>query len=174
MILKYGNIWSNYGFSEHKILITTNSFVKNNGELVMEKGLAKEAKEKFSDLPKKCGDMILGMNCHMKFYGMMMISKYIGIFQVKYDWNDFANLEIIKNSTKMLDKLSRRNQEYVFNLNFPGIGNGRLTYNQVFPIIKIMPNNVLVWQSKETKPLKKFAIENSENDGEKLTKELFE
>ena len=171
MIQNNGNMWQNYGVANHKLLITTNSFVKSNGELVMGRGIAYEAKDKFPDLPRKCGETILGLNAHLKFYGVVMINETLGIFQVKYNWSDNALLKLIEGSTIMLDKLARTNNKLTFNLNFPGIGNGHLNYNQVFPIVKRLPDNVILWQYGKDKVQMKVV---EKEPGEKLFKELFE
>ena len=170
MIQNNGNMWKNYGLANHKLLITTNSFVKSNGELVMGKGIAQEAKDKFPDLPRKCGETILGLNAHLKFYGVIMISDSLGIFQVKYNWSDNALLKLIEGSTIMLDKLARTNNRLTFNLNFPGIGNGRLNYNQVFPIVKRLPDNVILWQYSEEKVNMKIV---EKEPGETILNDLF-
>ncbi|KKK48761.1 hypothetical protein LCGC14_3141900, partial [marine sediment metagenome] len=52
-----GNIW-NFHEQGHWIVITTNGTVKANGEAVMGRGVALQAKRKFPALPKLLGKQI--------------------------------------------------------------------------------------------------------------------
>jgi len=57
MLEAYGNIWD-LAPDYDAVVITTNGYVKKNGEAVMGRGIAKEAKEIFPDLPLKLGKRI--------------------------------------------------------------------------------------------------------------------
>jgi len=54
MIEAFGNIWDHIDEYD-AIVITTNGFVKNNGEAVMGRGIALEAKERYPELPRWLG-----------------------------------------------------------------------------------------------------------------------
>lgn len=58
MLEAYGDIWDNIDAYD-AVVITTNGFVKNNGEAVMGRGIALAAKERFPQLPFKLGQRIL-------------------------------------------------------------------------------------------------------------------
>ena len=57
MIEKKGDIWKITGDNDI-IVITTNGFVKANGECVMGRGIALAAKKRFGYIPKLLGDYI--------------------------------------------------------------------------------------------------------------------
>lgn len=57
MLEAYGNIWD-LAPEYDTVVITTNGYVKKNGEAVLGRGIAKEAKEIFPDLPLKLGKRI--------------------------------------------------------------------------------------------------------------------
>ncbi len=133
-----GNIW--LAKPPVMIVITTNSQVKASGELVMGAGIALEAARKAPRLPAECGKAV---HEHGRVYGFLPIRHPrtpgvagIGIFQTKEDWKDNANLVLIANSAKMLSEYARYNADIPIRLNYPGIGFGRLTKEQVGPILE--------------------------------------
>jgi hypothetical protein len=145
MILKFGNMWATERLATHKILITTNAVVKNDGTLVMGKGIAKQASDRYPELPTICGTIIKNSGKANSFYGCLMVTEKLGIFQTKVNWRDDSSLNIIERSTDMLLEIAS-NDSSIFNLNYPGIGAGNLTTHQVYPIIERLPDNVFVWK----------------------------
>lgn len=142
-----GDLWDS---KDEIILVTTNSFVKKNGELVMGRGAAKEAKELFPDFSLDLGYEIT--NIYGKKYGIIIIpydryDRLLGAFQVKYNWWEDADLDLIKFSTEILCKEMNENfNDLKCSLNFPGIGNGRLKYDDVLDIVKVLPDNVSLYR----------------------------
>lgn len=129
-------------------LITTNSFLKMNGALVMGAGIAKEARDKFPGLDLALGKQIK----HLSKYGVLISPKFpeakLGAFQVKYNYKDNASLELIKYSTQILIAVIDGMNLYDcdINLNYPGIGNGHLLKKDVKKIVDKLPNNVKLWE----------------------------
>lgn len=127
------NIW-NYK-DKGTIIIPTNGFVKKNGECVMGRGLALQAKQRYPDLP-----FLLGQ--HIKTHGNTIgyFYKYDLIsFPVKHNWWEQANLELIEHSAIDLGKkyIEPYNLGCNINLYMPriGCGNGKLEWGNVLPII---------------------------------------
>ena len=56
--------------------------------------------------------------------------------------------ELIKISTSMLGELANVYTNTRFDLNFPGIGNGHLSKDEILPIISKLPDNVHIWEYK--------------------------
>lgn len=151
MIEKTGNMWSVYDTTD-LFLITTNSFIKQDGTLVMGAGIAKQARDRFKEvhldgafgmaIEDKCG--------HLGKYGLI-VSKFwpisrLGMFQVKYNWKDKADLKLIEYSTQQLIEFCQKNKYPRVDLNYPGIGNGKLQEKDVYEVIKYLPNCVNVWK----------------------------
>lgn len=154
MVYEKGDMWSVYGKTD-LFCITTNSIIKNNGELVMGKGIAKEAAFRIPNLPKVAGTLINKRTCETlnNKYGLLIVPSLmqnLGLFQVKYNWKDEADLELIEYSTNRLIEFTNDQLYYQsdlrIDLNFPGIGNGRLNRNKVLPIIEKLPDSVHVWE----------------------------
>lgn len=146
MKLAKGNMWTVW--NKGMFIVTTNSYIKNGGRLVMGAGIAKQARNRLTGVDLKLGSMIRDTCGHLGFYGFLPVSSVFGAFQVKYDWIDSADLDLIKRSTSQLADFATQRPEMTFNLNFPGIGNGRLARNIVLPIIETLPDNVTVWELK--------------------------
>jgi hypothetical protein len=145
------------------VLVTTNAMVRANGSLVMGRGAAKELVDRFPRIDRDFGSILRMSSLVGKTYGVMILGKNFplkdldsifhckfGVFQVKYHWKDKASLNLIHNSVERLCELIDGNsaQSYRISLNFPGIGNGRLTREQVMPYIEKLPDNVTVWEKE--------------------------
>jgi hypothetical protein len=121
------NLWS---ASADAIVITTNGFVKRNGEAVMGRGCALEAAKKWPNLPKLLGEAILMNGNHV--YGFRLGTVYLLLtFPVKHAWYEKADIVLIVRSAYEL-------VEYVDAWAFqkivmprPGCGNGGLNWNVV-------------------------------------------
>ena len=126
MKLVYGNLWDWFdkGFA---IAITTNGFVKNNGECVMGRGCALEAKKRFPSIATKLGSIITSNGNNVN-----LIMNRIYSFPVKHNWWEEADLDLIRRSCKELTDLT--SGEVI--IPRPGCGNGKLSWNIVKPILE--------------------------------------
>lgn len=138
-----GNMWSAWDQVDH-FLITTNSTVKSNGAVVMGRGIARQMRDQFPGIDAEIGSKILETCGSGGVYGTIIGSK-IGVFQVKRFWGDEASPELIAHSAQMLTKHALEHSEKTYALNFPGIGNGKLAYEDVLPLLNVLPFNVQVW-----------------------------
>jgi len=151
MIIRIGNMWKEYEESDF-FCITTNSYIRKNGALAMGRGVALEAKNRFPKLPFIFGKRIKHMSEYYlidSFENKLLEEKTrIMAFQVKTHYLDNAEHELIRKSTEELAKLAKTFSKKRFDLNFPGIGYGRLTEKEVLPIIETLPDNVNIWKLK--------------------------
>ncbi len=149
MRLQFGNMWEWYNGYD-LVLVTTNSYVKQNGDLVMGRGAALEAVSHLSNLAKGLGKIILSRKGHLGTYGLIVFPDWprtkIGAFQVKRSFSKKAELDLIALSTDMLNAFTQQYSSAVIALNFPGIGNGGLEREDVLPIIETLSDNVHVYQ----------------------------
>lgn len=134
MIEIVGNIWQ---YPAHKIVITTNGTVKSNGELVMGRGLALQAKTKFPNLAYDLGQAVTLNGNHVQ-----RIPKYLSLisFPVKHNWYEKADLKLIERSCFELKHIIDSDLIYV--MPRPGCGNGKLSWNEVKDLVAILPDNV--------------------------------
>jgi hypothetical protein len=125
----------------YPICITTNGCINSSGNLVMGKGIAKEAKDRFPDLPKILANMIIndGNNVHY-------IGKYgLFSFPTKHNWWEKSDIDLIIKSAKQLITWSDFN--YI-GLPRPGCGNGGLQWSYVKPILdEILDNRYLAFHN---------------------------
>ncbi len=151
MKLAKGNMWTAYREAD-LFCITTNSFVKKDGSAVMGAGIAKQAKERLPGIDLAIGQRIL-QECGQTrggVYGLLVSDHWpkarLAAFQVKTNWNDKASLALIRRSTEALIAWCDIHPKAKVQLNFPGIGNGKLKRDDVLPIIEALPDNVTVWE----------------------------
>lgn len=153
MILKEGNMWDALD-EAHLFLITANATVRKDGELVMGRGMALQAKQRFPLLPKDLGDWVVPASGErFAKYGVVLpywggVEKQLGAFQVKYHYGDKADLDLIQYSTNFLIELLEEQKGRIRNvhLNFPGIGYGGLKEEQVLPIVQQLLDIVTIWK----------------------------
>ena len=151
MIESTENIWKYYRVPDHLVCITTNGFVKANGEAVMGRGCAREAAEFIPHMRKLLGGYIKErgnvpglIQTEPDEYGLY-------IFPVKHNWWEPADLDLIRTGVTELRKEALNNSDMVFHLPRPGCGNGNRDWEiEVAPLCSILPENVWI-HSKEVK-----------------------
>ena len=129
-------------------LFTGNPVRKTNGAIVMGRGAAKEVRDTYPGIDLVYGNMIQNKpNAHLLWATPgNHKDQWLGWFKVKHHWNNFANLNLIEESTKQLSNLAASHTDMTFHINYPGIGNGALTEHEVGHIIHFLPNNVRVYR----------------------------
>lgn len=160
MQIIYGDLWYEVGQAS-LLLFTANSTLDARGHLVMGAGAALEAKRWFPELPAWFGDRIRehewggGDNYGLLIHPTAHDGTRIGTFQVKGHWCEPASPWLIEHSTQMLAQyieLSTDSNERIA-MNFPGIGRGQLSREEVLPIISRLPDNVFVYERAEVEGL---------------------
>ncbi len=140
-----GDLWDYFEQDKCLCCITTNGFVKNNGEAVMGAGCAKQAVERFPALPKNLGRMIKqNGNVVQVVSAAVRGGDSVISFPVKHKWWEEADPKLISESAGALNKMARNNPDKKFVLPRPGCGNGKLQWKDVKPLLKKLPDNVLV------------------------------
>jgi hypothetical protein len=134
-------------------VITTNGTVKKNGEAVMGRGCALEAKTKWPSLPMLLGQAIAnrGLSTRLLYtahgYGggkPPVPHTHLISFPVKFHWMEPANLALIQKSMAELVVIKHSSLRYNSNVEGgptivmprPGCGNGRLTWDAVKPVLE--------------------------------------
>lgn len=145
----WGDMWTAYGDAD-LFLITTNSTLKKNGSLVMGRGIARQARDRFPGLDVTLGREIARHCGNHGEYGLLVSPRWpvakLGAFQVKTHYARPASLSLIRRSVATLLAWCERHPHAAVRLNFPGIGNGGLARAQVLPLLKSLPANVHVWE----------------------------
>jgi hypothetical protein len=146
MRLVTGDLWSELGRA-NLVLVTTNAIVTRSGRLVMGRGAAREARDRFPGLDADLGAIILGSPSP---YGVALARgdhhpvTRLGAFQVKHHWRHPAQLDLIAFSMERLAGITNRYGRIA--LNFPGIGNGGLRPEAVLPLLRGLPDHVFVYR----------------------------
>jgi len=128
----FGNIWEQHEVGRW-VVITTNGDVRKDGACVMGRGVAKQAADKFPDLPYKLGNALnVGGNKVNIFDDLKIIT-----LPVKHHWKDKADLNLIAKSLQQLvawaDIPPRKHGK--FYMVRPGCDNGRRDWEtEVKPI----------------------------------------
>ena len=145
-----GDFWE-YGFNPFlaydALVCTTNHIVKNNGKLVMGAGIAKDFRDKFTDLDLKWGNRlnrkkhVLGVMAE-QVDGLHRI--YAVSFPTKYDWRHPSSIDLIENSAKVLAGLTDLMGWNRVLMTRPGCGCGGLEWSKVKPVIAPLLNDRFV------------------------------
>lgn len=126
-----GNLWT---YPADVRVITTNGTVKKNGECVMGRGCAFEAKEKFPDIAKRLGDQLKRIGNHVTF---LNTNPAVLSFPVKHHWYQRADLDFIARSAGELKGImGGYGRDTIIVLPRPGCGNGGLRWEDVKPVLE--------------------------------------
>jgi hypothetical protein len=138
------------------LLVSANATITAKGALVMGRGAALQAKTRFPGCDTTFGRIIA---YHLlveggKPYGVLVIPntlpKSLGVFQVKWNFRDKASLELIRFSSSVLTRKAEGVwKDKLIWMNFPGIWNGGLSRDVVWPLVKDLPDNVVVWMKNQ-------------------------
>lgn len=135
-----GDLW-NYHRMGAPITITTNGMVKKNGEAVMGAGIAKQAARFFPEMPALLGEHILTNGNVVGWFPEQRLLT----FPVKHHWAEDADLELIGKSAwdfrfTAIEVLNMEVGELCALIRIPlpkpGCGNGKLTWQQVKPVLQ--------------------------------------
>lgn len=128
MLETTGNIWDYYD-EGYWLVISTNGFVKKNGQCVMGAGIAKQAAKRFPDLPLRLGTAInMAGNIVLPF-----VAERILTFPVKHNWWEVADLDLIEKSAQQLAEYTDLwcGKDSRIAMVRPGCGNGQLEWDEV-------------------------------------------
>ena len=136
----YGDAWEMVEDSRTKyntICILTNGNLDRNGDNVMGRGIARQAKQKHPELPRMIGQHLrLIGNSPLAISGRGIGARYnIVTFPTKHSWKDDSDIELIKESAVTLNALAEENNLEVL-LPRPGCGNGGLKWSEVRQVLE--------------------------------------
>lgn len=131
MLEATGNLWT---YPADIRVITTNGTVKKNGECVMGRGCAAEAKTKYSTLAYELGCLIKAHGNHVH----QLSNEMLFSFPVKHNWYEKADLALIERSMwELVEVLNNRGMDQLnVVMPRPGCGNGGLKWSDVKPILE--------------------------------------
>lgn len=142
MIEIIGNIWDQ---KATVLCITTNGIIRNDGALVMGRGVAKQCVNRNPGINFQFGGLVKANGNHFQLTGLYDQFRELALFPVKVDWRKPAYLTLIEQSAARLSVCASNNQDSIFILPRPGCGNGGLLWEDVKPkIVNLLPDNVYV------------------------------
>jgi hypothetical protein len=134
-------------------VVTTNSTLKKDRTLVMGRGAALQLKKTIPDIDKLFGQKITSREYNIIFVDYFGIGTFynciFGALQTKFHFKDPSNIQLINRSVQALTTVATKQNHLRFDVNCPGIGYGKLSFSEIFPIIQQLPNNVNIWVSSD-------------------------
>lgn len=116
--------------------VTTNNCVKANGELVMGKGIAWEAKRRYPELPRKLAEHVRTKgNIPELIYVTEKKLKIISL-PTKTFWRNKSDIELVLASLRHIVKMTDEQGWQKVYLPRPGCGCGQLNWKEVKPKIE--------------------------------------
>lgn len=140
MIEAIGDLWKDRLLAS-AICITTNGDVNREGRAVMGRGVAKQAAERFPQLPRLVACSIWAIGNHVA-----PILENLVTFPVKHHWDEKADFHLIERSARELVQLANDVRWTDIRLPRPGCGNGGLRWQDVRPLLEpILDDRFLVY-----------------------------
>lgn len=122
------------------ICITTNGAIRKDGACVMGAGIARQAKQRYPDLPFLLGKRI------SKYGNKVFVFKKLKLitFPVKHHWIEKADLALIRLSTfQLLQAADQFDLDRIY-LPRPGCKNGGRKWSEVKPLLKMLDNRFVI------------------------------
>jgi hypothetical protein len=144
------DLWQEFGHAGHRIAISTNGFIKKNGEAVMGRGCAKQATLMFEGLAKRFGTYLKE---HGNVPGYLFVQGAVYgdpawdrlmILPVKHNWWEKADIHLVTTSILFLNGEACHNPDWTFHVPRLGCGNGKLNWSDVRERMVPLPDNVVV------------------------------
>jgi hypothetical protein len=137
MLEEFGDFWTIQGDAR---CITTNGALRSNGNAIMGKGMALQAKQRYSKLEFSLGRLIQKYGNHVFKLGNGLIS-----FPTKRHWREDSDIELIKRSAQELVSILKDDPAKRVLLTRPGCGSGNLNWEDVRPILQtILSSNKFI------------------------------
>jgi hypothetical protein len=147
---RHVDLWENFTTPLHRIGISTNGYIKRNGQAVMGRGCAKQL----------C-DLVPGTAARLGVYlkrqgntpGYLILGPESGppptdrvmILPVKHNWYEKADLELVSRSVDFLISEALAHADWTFHVPRLGCGNGRLSWeHEVRAHMQCLPDNCVV------------------------------
>lgn len=127
-------------------LFTGNPIIKSDGGIVMGRGAAKQVRDTYPGIAQAFGRAIRHHTDPTLLFVKLAEGKIIGWLKVKEHWARSATVELIQRSVYALTAQAVANPDLTFHVNYPGIGNGKLTEADVSPLLTQLPDNVIIYQ----------------------------
>lgn len=141
-----GNMWDMFGKTD-LFLITTNPIVTKAGKLVMGRGIAQQMRDNFPGSDVELARIVRAFPHNPVgnlYYEPIFGKQSVGYFMVKDHWGEPAKIPIIMRSVARLIEIAPSWRR--IDLNFPGIGYGKLSREEVLPLLETLPDNVHIWE----------------------------
>lgn len=127
-----GNLWS---LPADLRVVTTNGFVKRNGQAVMGRGCAEELAAACPHVPAKLG-ALLSTYGNRPFRIAAVNGAHVATLPVKHHWRQKADIDLIVASIHYLKAMVIKFEYQNILIPRPGCGNGKLSWSQVRPRIE--------------------------------------
>ena len=123
-------------------LFTGNPIKRQDGGIVMGRGAARQVRDTYPGI-----DKLIKTDKPVTWIEIPDRSRqWLGWFKVKHHWKDEACLDLIKGSSDFLADIANLRPDHTFKINAPGIGNGKLQWSDVEPLLQALPDNCLVYK----------------------------
>lgn len=135
MVEAIGDLWR---YPADFRVITTNGSVRKDGCAVLGRGCAREAAIKYPALAGELGARLKASGNRLHYWPAYSLFT----FPVKHHWMEAADPELIRESTETFARQLLGSGIYV--MPRAGCGNGQLRWEDVRPILAVLPDNVVV------------------------------
>ena len=143
-------LWKNPG-NPGMIVVTSHASVMEDGKLYLGYGEAQEAIKRIPDIEYECGHMVINQ-APDGVYGFLPVRPSkpaqriigFGLFQTQRSLEEEADPDLIRYSMECLRHFVAEHADLKIRMNFPGVGEGGLSVDEVAPLLLPIPPTITV------------------------------
>lgn len=145
---EYGDMFQMFGKTD-LFCVTTCSELTTQGRLVMGRGSARMLRDRVPDIDLMIGEMLGDSRILYGLYVVDTPKQKVGAFQTKHNWKHQSYKHIIETSIRNLFDWIMIHRPKRVDLNYPGIGNGKLDIKEIGYQVNLLPDLVHIWRFKK-------------------------
>ncbi len=134
----FGNLWE---VEADLRVISTNPIVNRHAAAVMGRGCALEAKARVPEIEYHFAKLLKTHGNRVMRLAKLADGSVLGSYPVKHHWKEEADPALIERSARQLVALANKFGHTNVLLPRPGCGNGKLSWEQVEPILSEILDN---------------------------------
>lgn len=152
MIIEHGDIWCIY-YETNVFAFAANSELNSTGEMAMDEGIALQVRYRIPGVARRSGFALRASMKELGVYGVLdatpelQMKPRILAFQTQIKSGTPLNLKVMATSADAIAKIMKAHRDWRIDLSEPLFHGGGVRHEDVYKLLKNLPNRLHVWRS---------------------------